>query len=109
MSSALYLVCHATRQIVHVAESGGGDRWLRGADFSVLVGAFCEAHQGKELVTMGEQGVDDAGGYLEVSKGGEFNPYDEWQPDTFEALLRAVMGKGDRTDDLVRAIQKSLA
>ena len=71
MSRSLYLVCHATRQIVHVAESGGGGDLFRGANYSVLVGAFCEAHYGKELVTMGEQGVNDAGGYL---KHGEYNP-----------------------------------
>lgn len=106
MSRSLYLVCHATRQIVHVAESGGGGHLFRGANYSVLVGAFCEAHYGKELVTMGEQGVDDAGG---ARKHGEFNPYDEWEPHNFEALLRVVMDTGNRTDDFVRAIQESLA
>lgn len=103
------MVCHTTRQIVHVAESGGGGGWFRGADCSALVGAFCEAHYGKELVAMGAQGVDDAGGYLDAKNGGEFNPYTEWTPDTFEALMRAMMGNGDSTESLVQAIQKSLA
>lgn len=109
MSSPLYLVCHTTRQVVHVAESGGGGGWFRGADSSVLVGAFCEAHGGKELVVMGAEGVDRAGGFHNRQNGGEFDPYDEWEPHTFEALLRKAMGHGESTDNLVRSIQKTLS
>lgn len=63
MSQALYLVCHATKQEVHVMESGGFG--VRGADDSLVVAAFCEAHSFKhQLVVLGEErSSEDQQGY----------------------------------------------
>lgn len=47
MSQSIYLVCEDTKQVVHVSESSSS--WFRGADSSLVVGAFCEAHFGQQL------------------------------------------------------------
>lgn len=58
MSQSIYLVYEDTKQVVDVSESSSG--WFRGADSSLVVGAFCEAHFGQQLsVIHSEWYIDD--------------------------------------------------
>lgn len=86
MSSSLYLGCHKTRQYVHVSESSGGG-WFRGANWSVLVGAFCRVHHDEVLVPMGEEEIEETGG----DSWNPIDPYREWTPETFEALAAELV------------------
>lgn len=104
MSTPLFLVCHATRECVHVAESSGS--WFRGADYSILVGAFCEIHMDKPLVILTAEGIEAAEA-ASAPWSGTF-PYTEWTRETFEELIR---GSGDRPskDRLIRQLVESFA
>lgn len=54
----MYLVCHQTRQEVHVLESGGFG--VRGADDELVVAAFCDAHAFKhQLEVLAEERSND--------------------------------------------------
>lgn len=103
MSNSLFLVCHATLQAVHVAETSGGS-WFRGPDNDAVVGAFCSAHYGKDLVPMGEQGLDDAGDKTEG-----LTPYDVWTPNNFDRLMRHVLGSNADTEQKILQIGEYLA
>ncbi|MEX3556924.1 MAG: hypothetical protein VB135_00365 [Burkholderia sp.] len=48
MSTALYLYCTSTRQVVHVAEISGSNG-VRGPDHPGALALFCCAHEGAEL------------------------------------------------------------
>lgn len=99
MSEPIYLVCHATRQVIHVAEMSSS--WFRGADSSVLVGAFCDAHFGQALVVLGAQGVDDADRTLA-------KPYSEWTTANFGELMREVHGNSSATEQKILAVKNQL-
>lgn len=99
MSEPIYLACHGTRQVVHVAEMSSA--WFRGADCSVLVGAFCDAHYGQALVVLGAQGVDDAADASE-------QPYSEWTTDNFGELMREVLGRSIATEQKILIVKSKL-
>ncbi|CAG9235579.1 conserved hypothetical protein [Paraburkholderia tropica] len=78
MSNGIHLVCHETKQAVHVAEVSSS--WYRGPDYAAIVGAFCHAHAGRSLVTTLGFG-DDA----------EFSEYEKWTPENVEENFKAMM------------------
>ena len=81
MSHSITLYCDETKQLVHVAEQSSS--WFRGADSSVVVGAFCLAHAGKELRSTLAQ------------PGGFDNPMDwvKWTPGNCQDNFLALMGE----------------
>lgn len=99
MSEPLYLVCHATRQIVHVAESNSSQ--FRGPDSCLLVGVFCDTHYGQSFVTLGAQGVDDAD---DISN----QPYSEWTTENYGELMRAVLGRSLATEQKILVVKNKL-
>ncbi|MBB1636086.1 hypothetical protein [Cupriavidus sp. UME77] len=77
MSHGIHLVCHETKQAVHVAEVSSS--WYRGADYSAIVGAFCHAHTGGDLVST-----------LSFGDSGDFSDYQLWTPENVEEQLNFI-------------------
>lgn len=77
MSHGIHLVCHETKQAVHVAEVSSS--WYRGADYSAIVGAFCHAHMGFSLVSM-----------MGFSEAPEFDEYEVWTSENVEAQFKSI-------------------
>ena len=74
MSQGIYLLCETTGQAVHVSEASSS--WFRGADSSLVVGAFCEAHFGQQLTVIGEDWT--------------FDQYTEWTPKNVEQQFALI-------------------
>jgi len=97
MSQGLYLVCHETRQEVHVSESSAV--WFRGADSSTVVGAFCDAHAFRHrLVVLGENWD------YPVARP----EYTAWTPDNVAQRLHAMAGNATTatTANVLEAIRQ---
>ena len=90
MSQGTYLVCEATKQAVHVSEVGGAG--FSGPDYPVLVGAFCQAHIGRELTVKGESWHIDE--------------YTEWTVSNVERQFSEIAGS--ELQYLLRKISESL-
>lgn len=82
MSYGIHLVCHETKQAVHVAEVSSS--WFRGADYSAIVGAFCQAHLSREVVPT-----------LDFGNSEEFSDYTLWTPENVADQFRAFAANAE--------------